>query len=467
MTLSAQSDRETYRVIVLGRDGSELLLAHTEAGLRFPDVMTPRCGRVAEHLTIAMNREWGEDVICLFELGAEDVLGAEGDVRYQVTNHWRSVRTSAVPTQWVSLDDLREVSFVDLSDYSALQTSLAQCRAAVCDPNTSPFARLGWFQDLCSWAGEILASRGLHLNGNFRQLNASSCFSLVRLETNGPAVWFKAVGVPNKRELPVTLTLARLLPEHIPEILAIQADWNGWLMSEAAGTNLGETTATSLWQTAAAAAANLQIESIASNGQLLRSGAHDLRSKTLADAVAPFMTVVAELMRQQPNAPPPVLSEMELDLLAERVQDAISRLRELGIPDTLGHLDLNPGNIIVSPKECVFLDWAEAYVGHPFFSLQYLLEHFRRIVAKGPASEAELTASYLAPWEQIASAEFLNEAMALAPLLAVFAYAAGADVWRQPESLKDPKLAGYFRALARRMDREANQLSNRRVPCLS
>jgi len=467
LALSAQSDRETYRVIVLGRNGTELLLARTEAGLSFPDVMTPRWGRVAEHLTIAMNREWGEDVICLFELGAEDLLGAEGDVRYQVTNHWRSVGKSPLPTQRVSLEDLREVSFVDPSDYSALQTSLAQCRAAPRDPNTGPFDRLGWFHDLCSWAGEVLASRGLHLTGDFRQLNASSSFSLVRLETNGPAVWFKAVGEPNAREFPVTLTLARLFPKYIPEILATKADWNGWIMSEATGTNLDESTDTSLWQTAAAAAANLQIESIASNGQLLRSGAHDLRTKTLAAAVSPFMTVVAELMRQQPKSPPPVLSRMELDLLAERVQDAIARLTELGIPDTLGHLDLNPGNIIVPPKGCVFLDWAEAYVGHPLFGLQYVLEHFRRIVGENHSSEAELTASYLGPWEQIASRELLTEAMTLAPLLAVFAYATGNDAWKQPERLKNPKLAGYFRALARRMNREANHLSNRRVPCLS
>jgi hypothetical protein len=467
LSLSAQSDRETYCVIVLGRNGTELLLARTEAGLRFPDVMTPRWGRVAEHLTMAMNREWGEDVICLFELGAEDSLGPEGDVRYQVTNHWRSVGKSVVPTQWVSLEDLRDVSLVDPSDYSALQTSLVQCRAAACDPNTCPFARLGWFHDLCSWAGEVLASRGLHLSGDFRQLNASSSFSLVRLETNGPAVWFKAVGEPNAREFPLTLTLARLFPKYIPEILANKADWNGWLMSEATGTNLDEAMDTSLWQTAAAATANLQIESIASSGQLLRSGGHDLRTKTLAAAVAPFMTVVAELMRQQPKAPPQVLSEMELDLLAEHVQDATSRLGELGIPDTLGHLDLNPGNIIVPPKGCVFLDWAEAYVGHPFFSLQYLLEHFRRLVGENPAAEVELTASYLAPWEQIVSPEFLTEAMTLAPLLAVFAYAAGTGIWTQPEKLTNPKLAGYLRALARRMNREADQLSNRRVPCLS
>jgi hypothetical protein len=467
LAFSAQSDRETYRVIVLGRNGSELLLSRTEAGLRFPDVMTPRWGRVAEHLTTAMNSEWGEEVICLFELGAEDLLVAGGDVRYQVTNHWRSLGKSAVPTQWVSLEDLRQVSLVDPSDYSTLQTSVAQCRAASCSPSTRPFARLGWFHDLCSWAGEVLASKGLHLSGDFRQLNASSSFSLVRLETNGPAVWFKAVGEPNAREFPVTLTLARLFPKYIPEILATKADWNGWLMSEATGTNLDETTDTSLWQTAAAAAANLQIESIASTGQLLRSGAHDLRTKTLAAAVSPFMTVVTELMRQQPEAPPPVLSEMELDRMGERVQDAISQLGALRIPDTLGHLDLNPGNIIVPPKGCMFLDWAEAYVGHPFFSLQYLLEHFRRIVRANPASEAELTASYLAPWKHIASPEFLTEAMTFAPLLAVFAYAAGSGVWTQSQRLKNPKLAGYFRALARRMNREANQLSNRRVPCLS
>jgi len=65
----------------------------------------------------------------------------------------------------------------------------------------------------------------------------------------------------------------------------------------------------------------------------------------------------------------------------------------------------------------------------------------------------------------VASPTALTHALAFAPLLAVFAYAAGTDAWRQPQALEEPT-AGYLRSLARRMHREAKQLADRRTLCL-
>ena len=63
--------------------------------------------------------------------------------------------------------------------------------------------------------------------------------------------------------------------------------------------------------------------------------------------------------------------------------------------------------------------------------------------------------------------EIIAEALALAPLAAVFAYAAGNDAWKDQQRLEDPKVAGYFRSLARRMNREAMQFTDRRSACLN
>jgi hypothetical protein len=54
----------------------------------------------------------------------------------------------------------------------------------------------------------------------------------------------------------------------------------------------------------------------------------------------------------------------------------------------------------------------------------------------------------------------------LSPLLAAFAYAASSNGWRDQEILDDSRRAGYLRSLTRRMNREANQLNERRSPCL-
>jgi aminoglycoside phosphotransferase (APT) family kinase protein len=133
-------------------------------------------------------------------------------------------------------------------------------------------------------------------------------------------------------------------------------------------------------------------------------------------------------------------------------------LSALGIPDSLGHLDLNPWNIVVGREGCAFLDWAEAYVGHPFYSFQYLLEHFRRAVSLDRSREAHLTESYAEPWRHVVCGEAVGEALKLAPVLAAFAYAAGTGVWDDGENLRDPATAAFLRSLARRLNREAIEI---------
>ncbi len=53
-------------MIVLGRDGTEVLLKIAEAGFAFPAVEIPRWERLAENLTAALTRDLGYDAVCLF-----------------------------------------------------------------------------------------------------------------------------------------------------------------------------------------------------------------------------------------------------------------------------------------------------------------------------------------------------------------------------------------------------------------
>jgi Phosphotransferase enzyme family len=460
-----QPESEIYRVIVLNQAGTELLLASIEGSASLPEVTIPRWQRAAENIGAAMKSTWGEEVICLFEPDGATPDDSQDRIHYQVTEYWGRVGKSEAPTRWVRIEDLHQNSFVDALDYAAIQRSLAERETLARDPVAGPFAQLGWFKELVKWVEEVLAPRGHHLSGNFQQLNASPSFSLIRFGTDGRAVWFKAVGAPNQREFPITLTLARLFPDYVPQTLGTRPTWNGWLMSEAKGTQLDETTDQSLWEATATTLANLQVKSIHGHRELLDCGVHDLRIKSIRQLVSPFMSVIGTLMEKQTKIQPPPVSEIELQALGGRIQDALSLLGELGIPDALGHLDANPGNIIFSRNRFTFLDWAEAYVGHPFFTFQYLLEHFRRNDATDATSEAKLAASYLVPWEQITSHDCLAEAMSYAPLLAAFAFALGTEAWREPERVSDRNVAGYLRSLVRRMNREARELSERRLLC--
>jgi phosphotransferase family enzyme len=461
MKSQEQFEREICSVIVMGRNGTEVLLETAESGFAFPALDVPRWERLAQNLTAAVRRKWGCDAVCLFTLDH----GPENGERYEVMECFRDQRRKK-EAAWKPIRSLTADSFQDESQFLILEDCLHQLDGYERDPS-SPFARRGWFAEVHGWTAEIIRPFGLELTGSFCQYNAGPSFSLIRFETNGPAVWFKAVGEPNLREFPITLKLAERFPRFIPEILGTKPEWNGWLASEADGTNLGETKDITLWERAASGLARLQIESISESQSLLQSVAHDFGAKRLLSAVDPIFDVVARLMDQQPKAPPEILSREELSLLKLRVEDALTLLEDWRIPHTLGHLDLNPWNIIVSQDRCVFLDWAEAYIGCPFFSFEYLIEHFRRNSGANITFESELVEAYKTPWRQVLPDKAISEALALASLPAVFAYAAGTQVSKDEERLRDPKIAGYFRGLARRMNREAMQVLERRSPCLS
>jgi aminoglycoside phosphotransferase (APT) family kinase protein len=172
-------------------------------------------------------------------------------------------------------------------------------------------------------------------------------------------------------------------------------------------------------------------------------------------------------MDRQTKTPPAALSREELCCLSARVLDALAVLEETGIPTTLGHLDISPGNIICSPTGCVFLDWAEAFVGHPFLTFEYLLEHFRRTFGQDHSQETQLIARYSGPWRSFASQSEIRRALEVSPLVAVFAYATGNDRWKDPQELQEPRAAGYLRSLTRRMECEARVLMERSMSCPS
>ena len=61
----------------------------------------------------------------------------------------------------------------------------------------------------------------------------------------------------------------------------------------------------------------------------------------------------------------------------------------------------------------------------------------------------------------------IRRALDVAPLVALFAYATGNDLWTNPQKLEAPRTAGYLRSLTRRMQREARVFVERSVPCPS
>jgi hypothetical protein len=464
MSFSSQPGHDRFRILLYRRNGNELLLERNAHGFALPDLRIPRYTRVAQQINEAISKDWRLQSFCLFPVGDSNSSAYAVELAGEVSTHPANMN-------WFPIDSLAQRDFPEAQDFHAIDSATKRFDQYRNTGTAAPFGKFGWLRDLTEWVQPKAKRIGLHLTGNFQQFNASPTFSLVRFATNGPAVWFKAVGEPNRREYPITLALAQYFPAFVPHIIATRDDWNGWLSIEVEGTHPTEHSDIGVWTRVATTLAELQIASVGQTLHLLDTGCRDARICSLLERVESFLEVMAELMERQTKESPPPFSRNQLFALRMQLQDILSEAVNSEIPNAIGHLDFNPGNIVENHDHCVFLDWAEACAGHPFLTFQYLLERLRSHRQQDNSWETAITSTYLNHWRSFVSPSAITKSLSLSPLLAAFAYAACGDAWRDSALANRPEVASHFRSLTRRMKREAELLAadetRRSVPCLS
>lgn len=450
-----QADRDTFRLIIVRRNGSEVLLSSNDSGWSLPRVQILPRERIAHQLTAELNKHLGMQAYCLFvpRLAAFD--SNAGRANYAVLEPIKHNGKAPTGTCWTARTGSACRRIRPVEDGDAIAESLRELDAYASESKSGPFGKAGWLREMLIWTQDQLSPLGLRLTGNFRQFTFGPTFSLIRLETNGPAAWFKAAGEPNLHELPITICMARLFPGSLPQILGIHPPWNAWLSEEVSETTLDQCAEVSTWESAANNLAELQIASIGKRRVLVNAGCTDLGLGGLVALLPPFLDRMAELMALQEKHSPPPLTYSELESLGARLREAFLLLQDLGFPDTLGHLDVNPGNIVVSPARCVFLDWAEACVTNPLVTFEYFREHARRNLTRSATASVRVATAYLRPWISLLSSANLARAFTVSPLIAVFIYAVTSSGWQSPETLRSPARSGYLRSLTRRMHFEA------------
>ena len=452
---------DRWRMVILASKPSELLVLANQHQFALPEVLVPRDQRLAWHLNKQVKRLWQLSILSIVPINTTPTGEETGSTQYHLAELVPSDSPLPPGMCCVDLSSLRPNAFRDSGDFDALAAFLNPSLRS--EMEDGPFARAGWFGELSAWAQSIAESRGLEWNIRFEQFHAAPSFSLIRFDTSPLGLWFKAVGDPNTREFPITRVLAHRFPDYVPRLLAVRPECNGWLAEECTGDVLADVFELDLWRKAAHALAQLQIESVPHAEELLQAGAHPLSSMLSDSASERFLRVGAQLFPANSNREPSDPSPDELADVDLRVRDQLTRARSIGVPDTFGHLDLNAGNVVVSPQHCAYLDWAEAYVGLPFLSFEYLLQAFRRNFGRGSPNETLLVETYLTAWERVLSREVVREAWALTPVLAVYAYAVRCMAASEHCLNDAPHLANYVRSLIRKLENEAGNCPARSV----
>jgi hypothetical protein len=465
LSAQQQDDLDTYRLIITRRAGSELLCLPDGPYHSLPSVNIPRWERVAEPIRNALKTHLHLDAYSFFTCPSEPPTSNTTRTFFQAMECVHPNGLLAPTTCWAPFSSLTIASFRDAEDSRKICNALRTLSHHDESLSEGPFAKPGWLREMCRWIAQQIEPLKIRLTGNFRQLNASSSFSLIRFETTGPAVWFKAVGKPNSHEFNIVSILATLFPTYLPPIIAVRPEWNGWLATEVKGTSPDADSDFSTWRTISVRLAELQIASLHEVPRLISAGCRDIRVSSLLDFTDEFFAIMDKLMKQQIKTPPSILTSEELINLNKQIKEILSLLGASGIPDALNHLDFNPGNIFVAGDCCTFIDWAEAAIGHPFLTFQYLFEHLTRLRPDYADRREALVSAYAPQWQRYAPPSAISHSLALAPLIAVFAYAVSTSTWREPETFASPRAAGYFRSLVRRMKREADALENRSLEC--
>src|SRR5882672_1935718 len=239
---------ESGRLVIVSRNGSEILLKSGATGFELPQILIPGNQRIAAGIVRGAEEQLGLRVVALYEIFPHGQSGWFGECCHAAVSHSAS-QSAPKGLFWTPIRSVLADSPLSGEDALVVQALWLKLQTTTSDRLTEPFAQPGWFAEVTDWIAKSLDKHSMFLTGSFRQLNASSTFSLIQFDTNSRPVWFKAVGEPNTREFAVTLALARICPAHLPRVIASEPAWNAWLAEEAGGTSLAVATCAMAWQT--------------------------------------------------------------------------------------------------------------------------------------------------------------------------------------------------------------------------
>src|SRR5262249_40082664 len=218
----------------------------------------------------------------------------------------------------------------------------------------------------------------------------------------------------------LTCALAKWQPTCLPEVIAVDNSRRWWLTRDIGGQPLDKIPDVKRWEEALRNYAELQINCVERFQELLRVGCPDYSLPALAGQIDWLFTTAAELKAAYSCA----VNDNGVDhcALALRLQELCSRLADYGLPSSIGHGDLNTGNIIVTDRRSVYIDWATGYVGHPFFSAAGFPEYAAHKRSELKDARGRLRQAYLEPWSVFLKMEDLQKAYQLSKPLALLCY---------------------------------------------
>lgn len=290
----------------------------------------------------------------------------------------------------------------------AAAAAVAQAVAEL-DPAHTPagrpdWYRPGWYDAVEAWIDGALLPSGRRRTGPIEPVKAWSVSAVGRVPVEGGAVWVKQPCAHFHAEARIHTAVAGLLPELVPQLIAIDVE-RGWLLMEPmTGAEAAQHAPGAALQVAERWA-DAQIAAVERVPGLLAAGLPHRGVEATLRAFRRLLEHSSELS---------LLSTDELAEIRDSADRAAELVRELwaaGIPDTLAHGDLHLDNVAWDGEALRIFDWTDGCVSHPFLDVAHLTRFM------GVSDEADaIESAYAARWSAAYPDAGIDRAVALAPL---------------------------------------------------
>ncbi|SCL53742.1 hypothetical protein GA0070604_2843 [Micromonospora eburnea] len=220
-----------------------------------------------------------------------------------------------------------------------------------------------WLTRVQDWIDERLGELAVTRTGPPVQPHVYPWSTVLRVPTDRGDVWFKANTETLRHEGDVVRRIAARRPDVVPPLLAADSA-AGWMLMADAGETLRVVTqreqSLDRWRDVLPLYAGVQLDLAEDVDDLLALGVPDLRLATLPKAYERLVDEVGADRRFHDAAP--------------MVADLCEELAGYGLPELLQHDDLHDGQVFVRDGRHLVMDWGDACVSHPFFTLSVTLE---------------------------------------------------------------------------------------------
>jgi hypothetical protein len=241
-----------------------------------------------------------------------------------------------------------------------------------------PWSQPSWLDDVTTWIDAAVKR-----TGSVEELHKRAWSAMLLVPTVDGVAYFKASAPAHAHEAVLTEALARWRPDCTVGLIAVDAGRCWMLMRES-----GETLRSVLdrqpnvegFESLFVRYAELQMELVQRRDDLLALGVPDRRLARMTE----------------------LAGELPVDL--GLIRYLVGTIESFGLPDTLVHEEVHPGNVLVRKGEHVFIDWADSCVGHPIFGVVVALRSIADRFELEPGAPAldRLADVYLEPWTSIA-----------------------------------------------------------------